>query len=125
MGVPLLELCQALSGYLGLPFVRFKFEACLVLGGGLVSFLQFLSDLTKLAVSFRVLRVCLDGIFQALIGRTEVAASPIELRYGQVFHEAFVIGLGACDFWEFTPACTDSFTALIDESRRIGVLWRC
>lgn len=52
-------------------------------------------------VGLSVARLGLDCVFGALIGSVEVAAVFVELRYADVFRDAFVVGLEILDLGEF------------------------
>ena len=70
-------------------------------------------------VGLGIVGLDLDSVFGAQIGGVEVAAVFIELRYAEVFGDAFVVGLEILDLGEF--AAGGSGAGGVSAEARTGV----
>ena len=96
-----MKLGEGLFGGLGFFAFGVEFEIGLEFGDGFVFLLHLLRDLSQGEVGGGVLGLNVDRIFRAEIGALIVFVVQIKLCDGEVFVDAFVVGLNSFDLGQF------------------------
>ena len=97
----LLKFGEGFFGCLCLFAFRIELEIGLELGDGFVFLLHLLRDLGQGEVGGRELGLDVDGVLRTKVGALIVFVAQIELCYGEIFVDAFVIGLHSFNLREF------------------------